>query len=373
MPDLVLPPLSEWQLQLCRELAEAVVGGSSAKAIELRTVLFTENVQTSNSTSVMLPDPILPGELDSSAGIYLISSETAGLHYVGLATDLRERFLSPGFGHLTNNKCRSAQVIEHDDFVVRVLSTMDIVSDTALALAEIETYVRLREAGMTLVNSTGMLGRTAGGVGSAVVGVDLNTGEYSFFGSLSTAVQATGSTAIAAAAHGYQRTAAGMLIRWATEAEVEAADAFMGTGASRAAWIASAREARVLAGTEETEVTRTGEARSEEVNWRAGLAPEDLLSAMRVYCRGTYSMAVPQSPYLGVSWHRGSRAWQYRAKMSADPKDIVQPRSWVDDGEAARLREEQIMQNGWQQWNTGRYGSNADRLNARFGTAFPGW
>ena len=359
------------------ELARAVVDGDSAAAITARASL----VEWLQSASVSGAG-VLPGEqcgrddLPQRPDVYLISSGDGSIVYVGLALDVRHRFLNPNYGHLTPmNKCRSRHVVSDPGFEIRVLNLpLDGLSDDELALSlarsEIGTYVHLVRGGFEVVNSVATLGRVGLSRGSPVVLCDLSTGTYVMCDSLDSAGRFLGTTALPAVVHGYQRTALGHVARWATAHELEAEIPYDHRG------VASGPEVLALVEAVPSGVEWRGKGRNAGFDWIVGPLSADDISKLARFSRARYARDIPRSAFNGVSWESRSGGWQCRAKMGPGSKDLWQTRrkDWVSDVDAAVFREEKIRSEGWEIFNTGRYASNADALNAHFGTArFTPW
>jgi len=316
-----------------------------------------------------------PQALSSAPGIYLISASQSNLHYVGLAMDIRDRFFTPGYGHLTNNKCRSAEVLSTGVWCIRELALITPESpdlDFQLSYLELLYHSVLSIAGLRFVNSESFLGRVGGGVGSALVVCGIADESYRFFGSTSIAVQETGSTALPAVAHGYQHSAAGYAVRWASDAEIALAESIAGSGTSpRSELVLQGDDARKVTALDAPEVVMSGAGRNASVRWVAGPLSTVALAHFRKFSRGgKYKTApLPASGFRGVSWHSGSGTWQCRAKFGSDAKDIWQTgrEDWSTALDAAVFREEKILREGWQQWNYGRYASNALEINGALG------
>jgi hypothetical protein len=372
-----------------RELAKAIIDGNSAVVGELRAALATERAEATITglsgelaPIAQLPPSISAKELPNVPGIYLISSLQENIHYIGLAIDIKERFYSPGYGHLVNNKCRSAIVIETQKFEIRILRAFDPKTeslDLELAHSEILLHTVLTVAGLRFVNSESMLGRVGGGVGAALIVCEIATGRYYFFGSTSLAVEVTGSTALPAVAHAYQNTAAGYAVRWATDTEIVLAEE-VGGGSSvpRAGLQLDPETSERIASTSASVVAFEGKGRNASVRWTSGLLPTETLAHFRTFSRGgTYKAnSLPKSGFNGVSWDSHASCWQCRAKSGPGPKDLWHTgrRSWGSPLDAAIAREEKVAAEGWQKWNIDRYASNATEINRMLGTPrFKGW
>ncbi len=369
---------------VCEQLARAILRGASSEVPALRsrlsairTRLTVERLPEELRLLTQLPPPLTgPEELSSEPGIYLISASNSNLHYVGLAADIRDRFFTPGYGHLTNNKCRSAEVFATGAWCIRelaVFSTAPTDIDFQLSYLELLYHAVLSIAGLRFVNSESFLGRIGGGVGSALIVCELAGEDYRFFGSTSLAVQDTQSTALPAVAHGYQHSAAGYAVRWASDAEIAQAESISGSGACpRSELVLDGADARRITALDAPRVVMSGSGRNASVRWLAGPLSEDALAHFRKFSRGGRykTVTLPSSGFRGVSWHSGSRTWQCRAKNGPGPKQIWQTgrADWATALDAAVFREEKILQEGWQQFNFGRYASNAVEINSGIGS-----
>jgi len=216
--------------------------------------------------------PLAVGALPDRPGVYVISSENR--HYVGLAFDIRHRFLNPLYGHLSaQNKSRSHSLVANRPFEIRAvvlldqspnLAARDPASRLRLATTEIQTYFELTLEGRRPVNVAGLLGRLGQSPGSPVFLCDCASGEYVYCNSLIPAVRFVHSNALPAVLYGYQRTAAGFAARWATIAEAET---LSDTGDSE---VIRGPEVEAVASEVPSSVTWSGATRTASFEWRAG-------------------------------------------------------------------------------------------------------
>jgi hypothetical protein len=360
-------------------LARAVVDGDPAAAADLRAQL-TEQIARLPVQAIPAPfssDPVDPAELPHTAGIYIITGPDAS--YVGLAKDIHQRFYNRDYGHLTeNNHCRSRFILDGDDYEIRVIP-VDASEDGreaqqyALAEAEIRAYAQLHAAGHYPNNALATLGRVGDGKVIPIVACDLATGEYTFYESTMAATRDTGSTSIAAALHGYQRIAAGRVVRWATFGEQE----LLLDKTDRAGKLTGEIVTKALSiqpRSVDWGETREG-GRGADFSWSGGALAADDITTLRPYVRGvgSYNKNRPTSGYYGVRSLGDESKWEVRIKTGPGPRDAI-TKTFADAHEAAVYRESYITDNGLQAYNNGVGASNADALNFHFGARqFTGW
>lgn len=355
-------------MHLTRELALAVVEGRGLDAAGLRADLG--RTLHGRSRSGEAPDwPVVSiADLPSSPGIYVISSTQSDKHYVGLALDLRDRFLNEKYGHLApKNRSRAAGLIDSGTFCVRVphVLTADAsrLGMVELSRREIETYVVLVSAGARVINSLPMLGRIGETAGVPVVLCDCVQGTYAFTDSLAAAKRLVGSSGVMAVVYSYSWTSRGYAARWATTAERE----LLGDLVGPRGVITDARVAAVvaLAG---RDVEWVGSGRSAGFNWRAGPLSDEDRSRLARYRRAPYARRA-SSTFRAVTWSSRNQAWQCRAKSGSRRSDVWQSgrKAWTPL-DAAIAREEKIHAEGWEVFNIGRYASNAEAINVALGT-----
>ena len=357
--------------RLSADLCNAVLSGDSAASAVARAALVGALESAGPGEQVALPGAVvLPHELPRTPDVYVISSADGRSVYVGLALDVHHRFHNRDYGHLTpNNRCRSRHVMATGQHEIRLLGVADGVTgrpelEKCLSLAEITTYVSLRRAGFGVVNATFTLGRVGESSGSSVVLCNHETGEYVFCETLDAANKFAGTTALPAVVHGYQRTAVGHAARWATPDESEAFDTHeFDNGIIRGDAV------QAVIGGLPSRVDWTGTGRNAQFAWTAGPLSARDIEQLNKYSRARYRSDIPTSEFRGVSWESRSQGWQTRAKTGHGAKDLWQTRrrSWVTDLDAAIFREEKIVENGWQVFNTGAYASNSARINELLG------
>jgi hypothetical protein len=322
-----------------------------------------------------------PSQLPRQPGVYVITSGDARQHYVGLALDLYWRFHNPEYGHLsTNNRTRSRPIILDSGRQIRLVKVWPVEPAVAahepstrvdLARMEIDTYARLVLDGGNVLNSVAMLGRVGESTGMPVILCAHADGTYVYCDTLALSMQFAASTAIPAVVHGYQRTAVGYTARWATEREVDALAGYAIPGGI----VRGPRVGRAVAA-DARDVMWSGHGRNAGFRWTSGPLSVDDLAHLNRYARSRYNSGIPRSRFHGVSWESHSGGWQCRAKTGPGAKDLWQTtrRQWQSDVDAAIFREDKVVAEGWQRFNSGRYASNAAELNDVLGQPrFRGW
>lgn len=361
--------------RLAASLAEAVIAGKASQAECVRREL-TRTLAHAAVTPALHLRTLDRRDLPERPGVYVISSTRGSGHYVGLAFDIRHRFLNPLYGHLTrNNKSRSSKLVADGAFEIRVARLFDQEPGRAardpetrfsLSKLEIQTYADLVMSGARALNTVGLLGRVGQSPGSPVLLCAYSSDEYVYCDSLIEAVRFARSNAVPAVVYGYQRTAVGFGARWATIAEAEAL-----TEEVDDAGVVRGRRVAAVAGAEATWAHWSGIDRGAHFEWRAGTLTSADLARLKLCARDRYSKSAPSSRFNGVSWHRHLNGWQCRAKSGPGPKELWQTtrRHWVDDLDAADFRERKILLEGWQAFNQGRCASNAESINRLVGEA----
>lgn len=299
----------------------------------------------------------------------MISSGSADEHYVGLALDLNDRFHNATYGHLApKNKSRAARLIASGSYYVQVphiaLDEGGVHGRVQLSRLEIETYVRLVASGGYLINSLAMLGRVGETPGNPVIVCDCASGTYVFADSVAAASRLARSRGLFAVVHGYQRTAGGYAARWATAAErASLADRVGPSGLLTGALVKS------LVTRYPRNVVWAGTGRSGRFQWITGPLTSADLDRLARYRRTRYMRHAPTG-YRAVSWSARNNHWRCRARTGPDPKKIWQigRRGWTPL-DAAIAREKKIRAEGWEHFNSGLCGSNADAINAALGAA----
>ena len=329
---------------------------------------------------------------DRRAGIYLIKQEGLKRAYVGLASDFSSRFFNGKddcktncprgcscYGHInsTPRTCRSHWIIESgDNFEVYCLQEMRYESER-VCQAEIDWYYILVELGFEMVNADWALG-VAGFNGRPIVSVSLLTGEYFFFLTITEGAtlllpdHSGGGGAIGPMISGFQNQLNGYTHRYATEEEL---DTYQGR-----------REISDLISSFDSDSRMIAGPRGGRLEWSMGPLDIETLNSLRETHRGVYDTEEdPRTELNGISWLKSrnssksvSGRWQVRAKRSSNSKDIHQTnrKEWVENQllTAAIYRERKIIAEGWQEWNTGRYASNADWINRQLGeNLFTDW
>lgn len=355
-------------------LAHASVTGDSATSAGARKELhdFIATMPTDAAcTAFDELENIEPENLPHTPGIYIITGEDA--HYVGLSNDVHTRFHIPEYGHLSyNNKCRSQYIINDGNFELRVIPfTTPTSSDTyhhELAKAEIVTYARLAATGKYVNNSISTLGKVGNSVGTPVVTCSLEDGSYEFYESAAAAQRRYGG-AISAILGGYQRTTSGVAARFATPAEQEQ----LLESLDRRGRVTGVEVAQAVA-SQRSDFALTDNTRTAKLSWSAGALPDESRAQLAKYSRGSYNKNNPASGYNAVSYNSGANAWGARVKTGSGPKDFV-GKTFATPSEAALWRETYVAENNLQSYNTGRYASNADLLNAQniVDTPLTGW
>jgi len=352
--------------RLIGALAEAIIQGRGNEARALRAHL-------AEALSKMAPQPlpvwprVTIAELPPAPGIYVITSVEKNEHYVGLALNLRDRFHDTTYGHLAAaSRTRARSLVRSGAFAIRLPHVLDRVpvdvDAVALSRLEIETYVSLVLGGARTLNSLAMLGRVGETEGIPVTLCECDTDSYLFSDSLSAASRLVTAPALRAAVYGYQRTAGGYAVRWSTQSEIESLKSL-----TRPHSILVGPVVRDAVARDASDVQWTGQGRNGSFRWIAGLLSESDRERLGRYRRGDYTRREP-SGYFAVAWNERNKAWQCRAKTALDPRKlwITGHRTWTPL-DAAIAREEKIRAEGWQAFNSGRYGSNADLINAALG------
>jgi hypothetical protein len=358
-------------------LSAATIAGDGAEAMKQREAFknFMKYMKPVQTDLLSEFQPISIDDLPASAGIYIISGPDAC--YVGLSVDVYTRFHGKEYGHLQpTNGCRSRPIIDTGEYEVRVIP-MDLVGESetrnlAMSKAEIVTYARLVSEGKQVVNAVSNLGRVGDAAMTPVIAYDLVENKYVFFESQSAAQRRLGQGGgLSQVIAGKQRMSNGHTARWATVAEIEALiDKVDGRG-----WISGDLVEKVVTKSER-QVDWDGDGRTVKFGWTGG--PITAADAERLdrYRRDTYRKDLPQSGFYGVSYHSASGTWQVRARRSGDSKDFWQTGrvEFKTPLEAAIYREQQIIENKWQEFNEGKYSSNADAINAALGKRkFKNW
>lgn len=329
---------------------------------------------------------------DRRAGIYLIKIVDSNRAYIGLASDFSSRFFNgkddckarcPSncscYGHInsTPTTCRSHRIIESGQkFEVFCLMEMEYETQR-VCQAEVDWYYILLELGYEMVNADWALG-VAGFNGRPIVSVSLLTGEYFFFLTITEGAtvllpdHSGGGGAIGPMISGFQNQLNGYTHRYATEEEV---DTYQGR-----------REISDLISSFDTDSRMISGPRGGRLEWSMGPLDIETLNSLRETHRGVYDTEDdPRTELNGISWLKSrnssisvSGRWQVRAKRSSNSKDIHQTnrKEWVENQllTAAIYRERKIIAEGWQEWNTGRYASNADWINRQLGkNLFTDW
>lgn len=355
---------------LADKLSAATIAGDGAAAMEHREAFkhFLKYMKPVQTDLLSEFPPIAADDLPNGPGIYIISGADAC--YVGLSIDVYTRFHGKEYGHLQeSNGCRSRPIIDTGEYEIRVIP-MDLVGESetrnlAMSKAEIVTYARLVAEGRQVVNAVSNLGRVGDAAMTPVIAYDLVEGKYVFFESQSAAQRRLGqSGGLSQVIAGRQRMSNGHTARWASMAEIEALiDKVDGRG-----WISGDVVEKVVNRTARA-VDWDGDGRTVKFGWTGGPLSETDASRLDRYRRDTYRKDLPQSGFYGVSYHSASGTWQVRARRSGDSKDFWQTGrvEFKTPLEAAIFREEQIIENKWQEFNEGRYASNADAINSALG------
>lgn len=353
---------------LARQLAEATVGGDAETAARLRgefALALGPLAGSHSSLSVNLTE-VAAGDLPEAPGVYVIKA--SDLAYVGLATDLHHRFHNTDYGHLTpNNRTRSREVLAKGNATINLIPLEGLPFEPdalrlALSHAEIHTYAQLVMSGLSVTNAISTLGRTSGSPSSPVVLCRLDKGDYIYCDSIMVAQKVVGSSAIPAVLHGYQRTAVGYTVRWATAGEAEA----IGDDLPDEGFLDGASIVEIVA-LETSRVEWEGTGRNAKYVWSSGPLSDADREHLLKYGRASYDVSTPKSGFLCVDRVKGG-GWHIRAKREYGRAPMWQQtnRTWTAL-EAAIAREEQILAQGWQAFNFGRYASNADAINAALG------
>jgi hypothetical protein len=350
-----------------RALAEAIIQGRGQDARELRGVLAAA-LRDSELRDGPPMWPVFPiTDLPASPGVYVITSNRTNEHYVGLALDLRDRFHNPTYGHLaTTNKSRAGALVRSNDYTVRVPYIIDTTPADASALElsrlEIRTYVTLATTGEAVTNSLAMLGRVGETEGSPVVLCECATDAYVYTDSLAAAGRYVGSRAIMPLVYGHGRTARGYAARWATQSERE-----LLAPLTEPRGVLVGPSVRAAVTQSPSDASWTGQGRNGDFRWTRGLLSEADRERLARYRRSAYTRR--EFPgYLAVDWSERNRAWVCRARTGFGLRDIWQVghRRWTAL-DAAIAREEKIRAESWERFNTGRYSSNAQSINAALG------
>lgn len=363
---------------LSDSLCTAVLSGDSAASAAARASLIGALETAGPGDKIDLPGVVVePHMLPKEPDVYLISDASDQTVYVGLALDVHHRFHNSDYGHLSpNNRCRSRLIFATGDFNIRLLGVTEGLSgreevEKRLSLTEITTYVALRRSGFDVVNASFTLGRVGESSGSSVILCNHETGEYIFCETLDAANRFADTTALPAVVHHYQRTAVGFAARWATPDEAEALD-----GQVLIKGILRGDSVQKLIGGLPSRVEWAGMGRNANFKWVAGPLSVRDIEQLNKYSRARYRSEIPTSEFCGVSWESRSGGWQTRAKTGHGAKDLWQTRrkSWTTDLDAAIFREEKIIENDWQIFNTGAYASNYALINELLGyERFSGW
>lgn len=332
---------------------------------------------------------------DRRAGIYLIKQEGLKRAYVGLASNFSSRFFNGKddckvncksncgcYGHInsTPRTCRSHRIIESgDNFEVYCLQEMEYATER-VCQAEIDWYYILDELGFEMVNAVWALG-VAGFNGRPIVSLNLQTKEYLYFMTVNeSSVVCYGDRysgnagVISSTVRGFQNQFYGFTHRYATEDEVEGykdrreVTELIPEFPRITEWIDATIDedgdvSTLCSGCNGSSSTHK---RNLRMKWTAGALSDTEIQHLRETSRGEYSDDVPTTEYKGVSWHSGSQGWQCRAKKGVSSKEFWQTgplKDWTQDHDAALHRELKILNNEWEEFNTGKKGSNADLLN----------
>ena len=337
-----------------------------------RTAFPVQNPVEKRLENVRIPDL----RKCHGAGIYMIRDVKHQRCYVGLASDFSARFfhgrddckttcppVCSCYGHInaTPSTCRSHRIIASGrDFAVHILQQMDDGAE-GIGQAEVDWFFLLKNHGFEMVNAEWALG-AKGATGRPIVVLDIDTGSYSHFPTITAAANrltygmSGGAGTIGPMLVGEQNQKHGLAARYATVEEIEL---FQGREdvTQEIAAVAS-----VVSWTD-------GLKRNSSLNWEAGPLRSEDIQQLRHVQRGSYNEGIQQTDYRGVSWHGSKHGWQCRAKQGAGGKQIWQTgplSSWRDEHDAALHREREILKRGWQAFNQGpRHGSNANLLNER--------
>ena len=331
---------------------------------------------------------------DRRAGIYLIKQSESNTAYIGMASNFSSRFFNgrddcktncpPNcncYGHInsTPRTCRSHRIIESgQNFEVYCLIEMEYETQR-ICQAEVDWYYILLELGYEMVNADWALG-VAGFNGRPIVSVNLSTEEYFHFLTITEGAavllphHSGGGGAIGPVISGFQNQLNGFTHRYATEHEVEQFEgrrkiselvSEMNTVSQWRDEILSVRGeiGKLCSG---CNGRSTKHKRNLRIDWSEGPLSTIEIQHLRDTSRGDYSENVPVTEYKGVSWHSSSEGWQCRAQKGVSSKEIWQTgplKDWLQDSDAAIYREWKILNEGWEEFNTGKKGSNADLLN----------
>lgn len=347
-----------------------------------------------------------------TSGIYLIVHENGQTVYVGLAADYHGRFAKgirkhseecePGCGHwghfadpttgavlagMPNGNCRYfiLENIEHDGF--------------GISQAEIDWYYLFIANGWSdnrlsenedkkITNSRGSLGAKGAEVTPCVV-CQISTGEHWYFPSQTSAQdyfqefnedwrKSIGARVIGVSIEGKQNQRSGFTARYATPEEIDSGSI---VGESDVVWRIG-KEGPIVPDLRDSclgceDQKNRHQMRTFSLTWNSGYLSElDLLHLLGTM-QGSYEIPIVNTELNGISWLKSrkitdfSPRWQVRARRSSDSKDLFQTnrKEWTEENllQAAIYREDKIRKEGWTEYNTGKYASNAAWINRELG------
>lgn len=387
--DLEIPELAQlWELST--SLEQALREDSRNRQQEFRASLKQCSVQIPHDA---IPDPIAdikPLSADSlplTGGIYLFTNPD-GNAYVGLTENIRVRFLIPTYGHLTpKNNSRSVRVLNNPEWEVRVLETYSRAEcnqqDLFINLAADEIfwyYFLLNHPNYNMQNVLGNIGSTPEHRGFPVVSYSITTGAYNHHPSMAAAARFaqtdSGNTRRHILRQSEGRRGEVRFLKTLRGVEPLAYYAFRFVTDREAGLLTPDGDGVDLVTIIEEDESdcalfiRGGENshRNSRFQWNYGLYLPEVGEQLQPYMRGDYETDGLQSQFThGISWHSHGEAWQVRAKSGPNYEDLWQIRCvGMSEIEAARFRELQIVENGWQDYNrdaVNGYPSNADELN----------
>ena len=336
------------------------------------------------------------------SGIYLIVAENGLSVYVGLANEFYSRFNSGRtahtaqcpqdcrhHGHFANPTEGSSRVGMPDGncrfFIVENIEHQGF----GISQAEIDWYYLFLANGWIMRNavggeqritnfhpSLGVKGREA----HPCIVLDIESGNHMFFVGQNNAAESLGvlQAHLNSSIRHFQTQQGGYTARNASAEEALAGHVIgerdvIWTRGENGPVINDMREAcEGCAGTSERHNMRAF-----WLTWNGGQLSELDILHLRGTMQGTYEIPTITTELNGISWLKSrtdddfQERWQIRARRSSDSKDLFQTnrKEWTEANllQAAIFREEKIRSEGWTDYNTGKYDSNADWINEQLG------
>ena len=334
------------------------------------------------------------------SGIYLILDRDANSAYVGLTSNFSDRFFNGNpthprgcgqdcrcHGHITVTleTVRSHIIINTDSdsgYSVHILDEIPYRGDQ-IGQAEIEWYYILLEHGYKMVNADWMLGKKSY-IGRPIISLDTERQIYHYFSTIAEAAiscygdhysgnaGAISTVLYSAQAHNQVR---GFTHRYATLHEVREYTEGIDVGIMvnqfdpSVVWRRGRNGpivdlANSCPGCINPEVKHSSTYR---MSWNGGpLNPIEITHLLGT-SRGGYD-STPTPKFKQVTWDKTAQGWQTRWKKAfgSRMRDLGRagPRNaWKKQIQLAIHREDEILEHGFQEFNTGKIGSNAKRIN----------